>query len=321
MRAASADPERAEVVAEIHLDSVRFSLKSARDFGWLKRYGRAFHCIDRTGSGCVCIGMEGAGKRYFCKIAGADTVEAEVSPEESVRLLQNALPLYEELRHPNLVKLIEAYAHGSLYAAVFEWADGECLFDHWNFERYKNDRTLKSPKERFRALPAVEKLRAVGVLFSFLQNTARKGYAAVDFYDGSILYDFLSGRVTLCDIDLFRKAPAVNDRGDGWYGTKRLKAPEEYRVGGIIDERTNLYTLGALIFDFFGEFSAEDIRQRYLQRRFLPCPLSRWELGEESYRAAEKAVCPSRDERWRTIEEFSAAWEKAVRPYFVRSGE
>lgn len=303
-------------MVEIQIDSIRFRLKNFCDFGWLKRYGRAFHCIDQTGSGCVCIGMEDAGKRYFCKIAGVDTVEAEVSPEESVRLLRDALPLYDELRHPNLVKVIEAYAQESLYVAVFEWADGECLFDHWNFQRYQNDRTLKSPKERFRALPVRKKLCAVDVLFSFLQNTARKGYAAVDFYDGSILYDFSTGSVTLCDIDLFRKAPAVNDRGEGWYGTKRLKAPEEYRKGSVIDERTNLFTLGALIFDFFGEFSAEDIRERYLQCRFLPCPLSRWALGEESYRVAEKAVRPDRDKRWQTFEEFFCAWERAVRPYF-----
>lgn len=46
---------------------------------------------------------------------------------------------------------------GAFYVVVFEWRDGEYLFDFWNFEKYKKDTSLKSPKERFRALPAGKK--------------------------------------------------------------------------------------------------------------------------------------------------------------------
>lgn len=86
---------------------------------------------------------------------------------------------------------------------------------------------------------------------------------AVDFYDGSIIYDFSTNKTTICDIDLFQKALVINDRGTGWFGTKRFKAPEEYIKGSIIDEQTNIFTLGALIFEFFGTFSDEEIKQRY----------------------------------------------------------
>ena len=99
-------------------------------------------------------------------------------------------------------------------------------------------------------------------MFSFLQNVNRKGYVAVDFYDGSIMYDFKADKVTICDIDLFKKAPVVNDMGTDWYGTKRLKAPEEYRKGSVIDEQTNIFTLGALLFEFFGNYTAGEIKQR-----------------------------------------------------------
>lgn len=30
---------------------------------------------------------------------------------------------------------------------VFEWTEGECLFDHWNFEKYKRDTALISLKK------------------------------------------------------------------------------------------------------------------------------------------------------------------------------
>jgi len=55
----------------------------------------------------------------------------------------------------------------------------------------------------------------------------------------------------ICDIDFFREKPVINDMGQDWWGTKRFKAPEEYILGAKIDEDTNVFTLGALIFDFF----------------------------------------------------------------------
>lgn len=95
----------------IELDSVRFRLRQRHDLGWLKRYGTAFWCVDQTGSGCLCLGMQRAGEKLFCKIAGVGTVEAEISPEASVRLLKRAVPLYRTLAHPALVRVVEECAH------------------------------------------------------------------------------------------------------------------------------------------------------------------------------------------------------------------
>ena len=118
------------------LDSVEFRLQEACDFTWLKKYGKAFWAVDETGSGCVCIGMQEGETKYFCKIAGVNTLEADVTPEESVEILKNAVTIYRDLTHPNLIKVVDAYDYDNLFVAVFEWADGECLFDHWNFEKY-----------------------------------------------------------------------------------------------------------------------------------------------------------------------------------------
>lgn len=292
------------------LDSIEFRLKELQDFSWLKKYGTAFWVVDETGSGCICIGMKDGERKYFCKIAGVNTVEAEVSPKESVEILKEAVHLYYDLSHPNLIKIIEEYDYNQFYIAVFEWSNGECLFDHWNFEKYQRDASIKSPKERFKELDVAKRLKAVDVLFSFLQNVNQKGYVAVDFYDGSIMYDFLTDKITICDIDFFKKAPVVNDRGVEWFGTKRLKAPEEYTEGSAIDEQTNIFTLGALIFEFFGSFSDEEIRQRYCNNRFVPCSLTDWQLSEESYRVASKAVSLTKRERYLTFSEFLYEWNE-----------
>ena len=294
------------------LDDIEFHLREFHDFTWLKRYGTAFWAVDETGSGCVCIGMQKDGKKYFCKIAGVNTLEADVTPEESVQILKQAVSLYHNLEHPNLIKLVEAYNYEKFYVAVFEWADGECLFDHWNFEKYQRNSLLKSPKQRFGELPIYKKMKCVDVLFSFLHSVNERGYVAVDFYDGSIMYDFENDDTTICDIDFFKKAPVINDLGEDWFGTKRLKAPEEYVKGAIIDEQTNVFTLGALLFEFFGSFSEEEIGRRYVENRFLPCDITKWQLDEVSYQVAVKAVSQERSSRYKTIAKLYAEWKKVT---------
>lgn len=290
------------------IDDIEIRLREAHDFSWLKKYGTAFWVVDETGSGCVCIGMQQGEMKYFCKIAGVNTLEADVSPQESVEVLKNAVSIYRDLEHPNLIKLVDAYAYENLFVTVFEWAEGESLFDHWNFEKYQKDGWAKSPKERFKNLPAEEKLEAVDVLFSFLQSVNEKGYIAVDFYDGSLMYDFENKQITICDIDLFRKEPVINDMGEDWPGTKRLKAPEEYERNSSIDAQTNIFTLGALFFEFFGTFTGKEMEERYRYNRFLPCSRENWQLSEEKYRVAVKAVQQERKERYKSLKDFYEDW-------------
>lgn len=293
------------------LDGISFRLKKLCDFSWLKKYGTAFCAIDETGSGCICIGMQKASNKYFCKIAGVETIEAEVSPQESVKILKNSVQLYKDLQHPNLTKIIEHYEYGDMYIVVFNWVDGECLFDHWNFDKYSKKPSLKSPATKFKELPVKAKLDSVEILFSFLVTVSYADYVAVDFYDGSIMYDFSTNTTTICDIDFFMKKPVVNNIGQEWFGTKRLKSPEEYIMGARIDEDTNVFTLGALIFGFFGDFSKTDIAKRYEKNEFFPCSPDKWQLNKDSYFVALKAIDTDRQKRFKTISELHSAWKAA----------
>lgn len=294
------------------LEPLTFKLRSEQDLSWILRYGSPFQVIDETGSGCICFGVEKQGVKYFLKIAGADTVSAEVSPAESIAMLQQALPLYERISHPNLIRLVSHHPFEKYYVSIFDWADGECLFDHWNFDAYEQNPSLISPADRFKSLPVSKKLKTAEVLFSFLEAVSKSGYVAVDFYDGSLIYNFPTDTTTICDIDLFRKKPARNDIGENFYGTKRLKAPEEYRLGANLDERTNVYTLGAMLFDFFGSFRPEEIAKRYQENAFSPCPSERWGLNAAGYTVLLKAVMKEPERRYQTIEAFHADWNRAL---------
>lgn len=298
---------------KITLDKVEFQLKEYHDFQWVHRYGEAFCVFDQTGSGCIGLGVENGNKRYFVKIAGVNTIEAELNPEESVRTLKEAVKLYETLRHPNLINMLEHFSMEDMYVVVFDWAKGECLFDHWNFDFYAENPQIKSPSKKYRDLPVEKRLNSVKVLFSFLNLVAEKNYVGVDFYDGSMMYDFDTDTTTICDIDFFREKPTINDMGEDFWGTKRLKAPEEYILNETIDERTNEFTLGAMIFHFFGSFTEEEIKMRYKNCCFLPCSLEQWELDEESYKVLLKAVAQKPEERYQTVKEFQEKWELLYR--------
>lgn len=297
---------------EIQLDEVSFALREPHDFTWLTQMGRVFRVFDQNDSGNISFGIDTGEEKLFIKVAGLKTVESVCTPEEAVENLRAAMKVYEDVKHPALIHLREHYFVEGLYAAVFDWAEGECLHDHWNFDYYAAHPEVTPPARRFRNLPTEKRLAACQVLFSFLEETARSGYVAVDLYDSSILYDFHTDRLTVCDIDLFVKAPAVNDRGEDYYGSERFKAPEEYILGAAVDERTNVFTLGAILFGFFGDFTSEQIQRRYTEKRFIPCPESAWELGSSAYRAICKAVSLERQDRFATIKDFADAWAQSL---------
>ena len=163
---------------------------------------------------------------------------------------------------------------------------------------------------KFKSLPVEKRLNVVDKLFSFFESFIDAGYVAVDFYDSSIIYDFDNDEVTFCDIDLFRKMPTVNDLGTGYFGTKRLKAPEENELGASIDEQTSLFTLGAIIFDMFS--NASNIKERYTKGCFIPNKIDEFELNNSVYNVLLKATAYNRNDRYKTIKEFKDDFYKKI---------
>ena len=128
------------------LGDISFKLREEQDFSWLNDYGTVFFVIDETGSGCISFGVEKDNKKYFFKIAGAKTVEAEVSEEESIKLLKDAVQKYKDIKDENLIKYIDSFMKNGCFVVIYEFADGECLFDHWNFDNYKENNIIKKIK-------------------------------------------------------------------------------------------------------------------------------------------------------------------------------
>ncbi len=186
---------------EIALDDVRFRLREACAFDWLRAWGRAFVVFDQQDSGNLGFGVERDGRRYFVKFAGTRPLDYAGSPADAVARLKAALPAYADLRHPALANLVDHMAVGAGYAALFEWFPGECLHAHWLYAGAAKYAHPGSPNYRFARLPLEKRLKAYGRILEFHRHVEAQGYVAIDFYDGSILYDFAADETRICDVD------------------------------------------------------------------------------------------------------------------------
>jgi serine/threonine-protein kinase len=279
---------------------VRYRLQ----FPFLARWGRPFCVFDQNDSGNISFGVENeSGERYFVKIAGARTKNAVVTPAQAVENLRRAVPLYEEMRHPNLIELAEHFAYREYYAAVFRWARGECFWDHWNWAGYAKTGQPR-PFERFRALPLEKRLRAFDAVLSFFGTVEAARYVSVDFYLGTVMYDFGTDATTFCDIDLFLKQPCENTMGRMW-GQIRFMVPEEWQLGASPTARVNVYRLGATAFVFLG--AKEESRPG----RGLDRNAEAWEASPALYEIAIRAAAPAPEDRYASVAEFAAAWNKS----------
>lgn len=219
------------------------------------------------------------------KFAGAQTAEYDGDVSKAVQRLRASVPVYQSISHRALIRYRASEEIAQGFAMIFDWADGECM-----------GRMYEESHKIIMNLPLEEKLHIYAEVTDFMIEVAKMGYVAVDFYDGSIMYDLPTKKVTICDIDFFRKSPAVNDMGRMW-GSARFMSPEEYEKGAVIDEITNVFTIGRMGFSIFtdSDFSLE-------------C----WPLSEDAFHVLEKAASPEWRERYASIAEFKAEWLKAL---------
>ncbi|NGP45923.1 serine/threonine protein kinase [Bacillaceae bacterium SIJ1] len=275
--------------------TLTFPLQKPHDFAWLYTLGNPFCVFDQQDSGNVCFGIIDQGVKKFVKYAGAAPVRYAGSPERAVDRLKSAATLYESLGHPALVTLLDHFPIGQGYALLFSWQEGESLHDPVRFPPPAKNTDPSSPFYRFRALSLQDKLNALETIFAFHQWAEERGYVAVDFYDGSLLYDFQAKRLTICDIDLYETGPLINTMGRMW-GSSRFMAPEEFAKDAVLDRRTNVYRMGATAFVLLG--GAKDRS------------LAAWSASRALHEVALQAVEPNRDERFPDVRSFFEAWKK-----------
>lgn len=268
------------------IDGVPYRAMEEPDLLWLRPYGTVFQVLDRQFSGNLCFGVKGSYGRLFVKYAGARTLNYRGKPENAVFALQSAMPLYDRT-HPALIRLLAHGPAGDGYAAIFEWRDALPLRSAYG----------PSAMDRARRLPLEKSLRMLDMVFDLHGELCQDGIVAVDFHGGNVLIDFERNEALVCDIDLYRRKPAVNDMGRMW-GSSHFMAPEEYELNAALDETTTEYNMAALAFAFFG--GPENRSKRA------------WRASEYLWEVAHRAVSESKADRYPSMRAFLDAWREAV---------
>ena len=268
-------------------NDIPYKLKAPFDFSFLSKYGKVFKVYDEQDSGSICFGVQDSESKYFVKFAGAPTVHSNVSENEAIERMKSTVPVYRDLAHPALIGLIEAEEIGGGYAMVFEWTDAECM-----------GRQFPLSRKKFMEMPLNIRLRVLDDILDFHLHVTKQAYVAIDFYEGCIMYDFNIKRTLICDIEMYAKMPYKNSMGR-MYGSSRFMSPEEFELGAVIDEITNVYTMGATAFALFGD---EERRDRRIED---------WKLSNELYAVAKKAVSDERNQRQQSIKQFAEEWRVA----------
>ena len=155
------------------------------------------------------------------------------------RLRHEALVL-KELRHPGIPIIYDVEEDEFYSYLIEEYLEGESLFD-----------LVKKQGHLSRELAISYGIQLTSII-NYLHLAGPNPILHLDLQPKNLL--LCNDIVKLIDFELAASVDDANMPGER-YGTVGCAAPEQYSKDGVLDERTDLYAIGAIIhFLFTGEF-------------------------------------------------------------------
>lgn len=241
----------------------------------------------RQDSGCRSYAVEQSGERWFVK---------QAVTARGCAALERAEALHAKVCHPALPTLCNTFEAADGRVHVYDWVPSEVLYDYVNHPGEAGRANPRSVHARFRALPAERIIHTLNIIYDAHLVIADAGFVAVDFYDGCILYDFEAHRTWLCDLDEYRPGPFILE-DERLPGSTRFMAPEEFRRGATIDQRTTVYALARASVIPLGDGNVDS---------------PAWRGGSRLRDVVRMATAEDPAERHPTIRAFVSAWREAL---------
>lgn len=244
---------------------------------------------ERKDSKSHILGVEEAGQRYVIKAA---------SDERGMAWLRSAVQVHRKIKHRAIVPLLNSFEYRSGLALVYPWVNGDVLYDGFD-DNVPDREDPVSPYRRFKELPLPELLDALRQVLDAHLAVINAGYVAVDLFEGCLIYDFDSHAVHLIDLDHYQPGPYVLTHGRQ-LGSRDFMAPEEFRRGATIDERTTVFTLARFALVFLG-----------CARREAPSP-DDFRGNRQLWSLLLEATASGPADRVQTVAQFCERWDAAV---------
>ena len=267
---------------------------------FLNQVGNVFKVFDLQDSGCISYGVECDGQRLLVKRARPGGVNA--FGHDAVLALRRAIAFHRAVTHEHIPALLNHFETRDGPVLVYEWADGEVLSSPEFPDRRTNP---ASPYYRFMRLEPARKLAVLDTMYDVHKAVFAAGYIAVDFYFGCIVYDFDSERVHFCDFDEYRPGPFTLEE-DRLPGSRSLMAPEEFVKGSLIDQTTNVFTLGRIALVML---CGEEREVCWTAKRDRAC----WQGPPPLYDVVHRATEEDRALRYPSFGAFFDAWKEVGR--------
>ncbi len=249
---------------------------------YLNEIGSVFKIFNLQDSGCISYGVDINGIKYFVKYS---------NQQRGIESLKRAINICSKIHHQAFPKLLNYFNTSDGLALVYKWVAGEVL----NSPEFTGEEGRNKPSStfyRFKNLPSDDILNALNIIYDVHLQIAEKGFIAVDFYDGCIIYDFENKLINLCDFDEYHSGTFILQE-KRLPGSSRFMAPEEFIRGELIEQSTNVFTLGRTALVFLSNGTTDK---------------SFWKGPEKLLPIIEKAVSKERKNRYQTIKEFVTDW-------------
>lgn len=204
------------------------------------------------------------------------------------------------LSHPGIVPLQDSGNAGEVLYYVMPYVDGETLF---------------ARLERDKRLPVKEALRITREIAAALGYAHQKGILHRDVKPENILLS--SEHALIGDFGLARAIGAADSKKltetGVLIGTVLYMSPEQLREEDQLDQRTDIYSLGCILYEMltggppYTGWSLTDLVTRILKAPIPSAQKVNPEVTPAIDRAIARALAKAADDRFQTMEEFSAA--------------
>ena len=259
--------------------------------------------VGRGGNATLFGAFDPKGQKVAIKVLHPE-LAVSVAADRFLREIRYA----SQLHHPHIAPMLDSGETDYLLWFVMPFVAGE---------------TLRQVVRRERTLPIERAVRVATEVLDALDHAHEHGLAHRDIKPDNIVLSAADGGAILVDFGIARAIASSGEdrvtRSGFVVGTEEYMSPEQAGGSPHIDGRTDLYSLGVVLFEALAgrpPFSAAsaaavlDMQQhspppdlRKL-RRDVPRPLSD---------AVMKALCKAREARWQTASEM----RQALLPYAV----
>ena len=169
------------------------------------------------------------------EVVALKLLKPEIAADQSmIERFKNELLFARKITHKNVCRLYEFNRVNGIAYTSMEFVEGE---------------SLRSVLNRFGGLPARKAIDLVGQICSGLKEAHAQGIVHRDLKPENVMID-AQGNVKIMDFGIARSMESMTRLTGSMVGTPAYMAPEQV-AGKPVDYRTDIYSLGLIIYEMF----------------------------------------------------------------------